>query len=146
MNEQNSGFTFVLVDDTQKKQSQKKLTVLLVEDHASTLAMYEATVKEALGKDTEVLKVTTVKEAERVFKKHARQITLVVMDGCLNGTHTLDTLPLIATMKERASHIPIIAACNIAHHREEMMCAGCDYELKRKSDLPDVLVSSLLGL
>lgn len=123
----------------------KNLVVLLVEDHPSTLLLYEELIKRSFGGETETLSATTIERAAELFQARRKELSVVVMDGNLCRGRTLDTLPLIAMMRECSPRLPIIAASYFKEHREQMMCEGCHYELERKEDLPKVLTDALIG-
>lgn len=120
-----------------------KKKVLIVEDSILCQRYYEMVTR---GK-VELLKAQTIAEAARLFAEHRKNLSLVIMDGCVdnNKDQEPDTLPLIRQIKREKPFLPIIASSCSDDCRKLMYQAGCDYETGDLSKISDI-AEEILGL
>ncbi|MEO6077708.1 MAG: response regulator [Candidatus Andersenbacteria bacterium] len=97
-------------------------TVLIIEDSPEAHSLFTQT----LGNIAIILSAQTLEEAKALFTQHSKDISIIVVDGCVPG-NTLNTIPLIRMIRKTFTG-PMIAASSRPAFREEMVEAGCTHQ------------------
>lgn len=113
-------------------------TIFIVEDSATYQSQYAA----ALKQQVVIVAARSLKEAHENWGS-IQQVALVVMDGCVDSRHYLDSQPLVRKIRKTFSG-PIIAASSSSEFRKELLQAGCNHEAEKQRVPAKVL--ELLGL
>jgi DNA-binding response OmpR family regulator len=116
-------------------------TVLIIEDSPEAHDIFTRRLKD----NVIILPAQTLEEAEALFTQHGKDISIIVVDGCVPG-NVLNTIPLIRMMRKTFTG-PIIASSSRPAFREEMVAAGCTHQAQ-KLDVPAEILKLLptLGL
>ena len=117
---------------TQKKK------VLIIEDSPDLQDSFA----QELNGEVEILQALAIPQAEEVFSKNP-DIDLIASDGLVPDEISA-TIDLIKKIRQTYTG-PIIAMSSTPKLREELMRAGCNYDCKRKKELPRMILK-ILGL
>ena len=121
--------------------------ILIIEDSIPQIDYFTRGFELKLGETVEVLVATSILMANVYISGRTigseKPLSIVVMDGCLNRKHQLDTLPLIEDLLRFGFKGPIIAMSASPEFREKMMAAGCTH-VSEKVDVPS-LVTQLIA-
>lgn len=109
------------------------MKILIVEDDLAMQNLFEECLEDYGFK---VFKAATVEEAEKVFRENP-DLKIITFDGNL-GNGQGETVPLVQKIRPRFKGI-MIAASSSFLNQDELVTAGCDYEVE-KGDLVKFLV------
>ncbi len=115
-----------------------KKVVLHVEDKL----LYQDLLAADLRRFAEVIRASSIIEAEAKFAANQGVIDVIVMDACVPG-ETPNTLPLVALIRQTFKG-PMIASSGFPGFRKDLMAVGCDSESPKEEVGAAVL--SALGL
>lgn len=113
--------------------------VLIVDDSQEVLTAFHRALS---GRIEVILCASTIAEAKRIFKDHP-DIVGVILDGDLEGSGTLNTLPLLVFLKRKLPRAIIVAASGDTAHNDYLLQKGCNAAPVSKDGASQTLLNLL---
>jgi DNA-binding NtrC family response regulator len=118
-----------------KGENVPRITVLVVEDDAQMVYLYEAALA---ANGFRVLHATSLEQAEEIIEGQ-EELDAVIIDGNVIGGKTTK---LVENIKRRYENVKVVAATNDDVLRRELILAGADSHAE-KHEAPDHLITIL---
>lgn len=101
--------------------------VLVVDDHFDII---HAAQEKLARHGVDSISATTLEELDGLFDANMKDISVIILDACLDGGH-LNTIEFVQRVRRKGFSKPIIAASEDKVYREFMVHRGCSHQSEK---------------
>ncbi|HNZ86700.1 MAG TPA: response regulator [bacterium] len=123
------------IENNESKIEKEKLKkILIIDDDVNFQKILDLTVKDR----GYLLHAYTLEQAEQILGEN-QDIDIIFLDGCLNNSAELDTVPFVKLAREMGFNKEIIAMSSDDKFNNILLESGCDKKCDKFDMIPEIL-------